>query len=410
MSAWIFRVALLCFFVAALMGLLLRWAFVGELPWLHYRYWVHAHSHVAMLGWLYLGLYALLLRVLVPAELRRKPAYRINALFTMLAVAGMAIAFPLQGYGPWAIACSTAHGLLSYHWVWRLWKDLRATGLERTFVRGSLFFLILSTLTLWTMPFILVQGLQGKAIYYMAVQWYLHFQFNGWFLFACLALFFRWVRESGAVWPERNGQWFFGLLAVSCLLTYALAIAWSNPSPGVFLLNSAGVLIQLVALVFLIIGIHHVRPALEAIADRWTRILLGVSAASFAIKIAIQTVVVVPYIATISFTIRNYVLGFIHLILLGAVSFFLFAQARHLGILRLSRRATRWGMISLLAGFMGTEIWLFLQGTLFWGAKGFLPAYYEVLFSLSVLLPLGVALLLVDQFRTDAPRPAPPGK
>lgn len=399
MSATIFRVALLFFLVAASMGLLLRWAFVGDLPWMHYRFWVHAHSHVALLGWLYLGVYALLSRVMVPEALRSKPAYRWNVMLTAIAVAGMAVAFPIQGYGGWAIAFSVMHGLLSYHWAWHLWRDSRAEGAVRQFTGWAIVFLILGSLALWALPVIILTGYQGKAIYYMAVQWYLHFQFNGWLIFACLALFFQWAHDAGAIWPTSFGTWFLRLMIVSCFLTYALAIAWSHPGLWVFLVNSAGVILQLAALIVLVLGVKKVLPAMERLADNWTKVLLGVAAGSFVLKILIQSVVVAPYIATISFTIRNFVLGFIHLILLGVVSFFLFAQARHLGWLTLNRRVNRIGMILLLIGFVGTECWLFLQGTLFWGSLGFLPFYYEVLFALSVCLPAGIAFILFDQAR-----------
>ena len=48
-------VALLNFLMAAGMGALLRMAFVVEIPWVKYQYLLHAHSHVAMLGWIYLA-------------------------------------------------------------------------------------------------------------------------------------------------------------------------------------------------------------------------------------------------------------------------------------------------------------------------------------------------------------------
>ncbi|MCO6485496.1 MAG: hypothetical protein J5I41_06920, partial [Saprospiraceae bacterium] len=227
----IFRIGLGFFLVAALIGTLLRWAFVEEVSWLHYRYWVHAHSHVAMLGWLYLGLFALMVRVFAGEKARN---YGLLAGMTGLSVAGMMIAFPVEGYGTWSITFSVLHSLLSYVFVFRLWKDQKATGLARLFLQGSLIFLVVSTLALWSMPIIMTQGLQGKAIYYMAVQFYLHFQFNGWFTFACFALFFHWASRAGTEWPVKNGRLFFLLLAISCLLTYALSIAWSNPGPVVF--------------------------------------------------------------------------------------------------------------------------------------------------------------------------------
>ena len=52
-----FWVALLNFVLAAVAGILLRYAFVQELEWMQYRHFQHAHSHVAMLGWIFLGIW-----------------------------------------------------------------------------------------------------------------------------------------------------------------------------------------------------------------------------------------------------------------------------------------------------------------------------------------------------------------
>ncbi|MEZ4932236.1 MAG: hypothetical protein R2788_08975, partial [Saprospiraceae bacterium] len=59
-KTWL-RIALLNFLLAAIMGALMRFAFVEEVRWMEYRFMVHGHSHTAMLGWIYLALYALLI-------------------------------------------------------------------------------------------------------------------------------------------------------------------------------------------------------------------------------------------------------------------------------------------------------------------------------------------------------------
>ncbi len=49
-------VCLINFLIAALMGLALRYSFINPIG-VNYRFLTHAHSHVAMLGWVYLMLY-----------------------------------------------------------------------------------------------------------------------------------------------------------------------------------------------------------------------------------------------------------------------------------------------------------------------------------------------------------------
>ena len=56
---WI-KVVLINFFMAAIIGALLRLAFVVEMPFMNYSNALHAHSHVAMMGWLFGALYILL--------------------------------------------------------------------------------------------------------------------------------------------------------------------------------------------------------------------------------------------------------------------------------------------------------------------------------------------------------------
>lgn len=57
-------VCLINFVIAATMGLLLRYAMLDGIPF-NYRFLTHAHSHVAMLGWLYLAIYVLIVKLVV---------------------------------------------------------------------------------------------------------------------------------------------------------------------------------------------------------------------------------------------------------------------------------------------------------------------------------------------------------
>ena len=62
------------------------------------------------------------------------------------------------------------------------------------------------------------------------------------------------------------------------------------------------------------------------------------------------------------------------------------------------------GLFLLMIGFTGSELLLFLQGTLFWMAMGFMPWYHEALFVISIALPLGIGLFLMGVSRQHIPR------
>ena len=391
-KSWIL-ICFVNFFIASLMGLLLRWMYVVPISGLNFQFLMHGHSHVAMLGWVYLMLYCLIFYSFIPKEAQQKPIY--NRLFwvTELAVVGMMIDFPAQGYAFVSILFSTLHIFCSYYFCHLVWKDAKpATFPEKRMLRTALFFMVFSTLGVWCLgPAV---GLMGKAsaFYQIAIQFFLHFQFNGWFLFAVLALFFK---QSKLNIDAKEFRLFHNLFVFGTVLTLALPVSWSLPNPTFYWINVVGVIIQLFsAMVFiqLIRPQFHTffapLPSLEKTVYRFTFF-------SLAMKIIIQLVVLVPELAQVSHQIRNFVIGYIHLTMLGIITGFLFAFAFQNGFLNPKNAIQKWGTILFLAGFVATEILLFLQGIWLFLNKGSFPDYYFNLFLSSIFLPTGLLLLTI---------------
>ena len=93
------QAALVNFLIIALLGLLLRLFLVAPPAGLNYRNLLHAHSHVALLGWLFSAFFVALTRGFLPGELAGKKSYRWQFWLAQASVLGMLISFPLQGYG-----------------------------------------------------------------------------------------------------------------------------------------------------------------------------------------------------------------------------------------------------------------------------------------------------------------------
>lgn len=400
-NIWL-KTAVFNLFLAAILGVLLRYAFVEELSWMKFRNVLHGHSHVAMLGWVYLALYALLVNAFVDPQ---KGPSKYNLLFwlTQLSVVGMLFSFPMLGYAPGSIAFSTLHTLLAYVFAYYFLRDLKPQGegpflFSRLFAQAAVVFMLISTLALWATAPIVINGGKGSAWYYAVIQFFLHFQFNGWFLFAIIALFVRKLEQKQLFLDTQKMRWFFRLLIISCFLTYALAVSWSTPLISIFLTNSVGVIIQLLAALIFISVIWR-----EKILEHfrfWEQVLLKTAFVCFVGKVFIQAVIVIPAIAKVGYTIRNFVIGFLHLMLLGIFTSFLLAFAFEGQSLKLGK-LSKWGIALFLLGFLLSEGILFLQGTMFWGAMGFLPFYYEGLFGVSLLLPLSFLLILLGQVRSS---------
>jgi len=181
-------ICLINFFVAALLGLLLRYYFIDSIA-LNYRFLTHAHSHIAMLGWVYLMLFTLIVHYFIPDK---KPVYNRLFWLTEFAVIGMMLSFPFQGYAAVSITFSTLHIFCSYYFVYLIWKHHKISNLpSRYMLKASLLFMLLSTIGVWFLgPAVATLG-KASAFYQIAIQFFLHFQFNGWFLLAVLAVFFQ---------------------------------------------------------------------------------------------------------------------------------------------------------------------------------------------------------------------------
>ena len=370
----------------------MRYAFVEGLPeWLSFNNIKHAHSHVALLGWLHAGLYIFIVFLY---KLRRT-VYQKLYWITQLTVLGMLISFPIQGYKLFSIIFTSLFIFLSYYFIYLVFRDLKKREKEPsiTFLKTSLFFLFLSSLGTWALAFIMKSALKGSAVYYGAIQFYLHFQFNGWLIFGILALFFKLLSRNNIHVPPNKIRNFYRLLLLSTFLTFAIAVTWSTPLPYLFLINSIGVLIQLWALIYFIKLIQGIIPQLKNILSRNQFILLSVSLLSFILKIIIQTMVVIPYIATISYGIRNFVIGFIHLLMLGCLSLFFIALYQH--FISINKK-TLTGIKIFVVGIVISELVLFLQGILLWSRLGFFPFYYETILAVSILMPLGLIIFFYN--------------
>ena len=216
-----------------------------------------------------------------------------------------------------------------------------------------------------------------------------------------MGLFFKFLETKDIPIPLKNAQRFFWLLFASILATYALAVAWAKPLFGIFLINSLGVILQLAALFFFLQVVWKNRQSIISVLGQsdntngiqWPRYLLPIAFYALLAKVVMQAAVVIPAIAKVAYTIRNFVIGFIHLILLAVISTALVAFAQQAKLINRNRWINT-GLVLLLSGILLSEGVLFLQGTLLWGGVGFLPKYYEGLFGVSTLMPIGLAFIL----------------
>lgn len=385
------RTALAFFLLASVFGTLMRLIYLKEIPFLDYKYLLHAHSHVAMLGWGFTAISGALLFFLI-SKTSYIQAYRRVLFFNIVAGIGMAIFFTYQGYGVISIAFSTIHLVAAYYFAWFFLKDLRelSNSITKTFARWSVYWMLISTFGLWSIAPVSVFLGKSHPLYFAGIQFFLHFQFNGWFTYAILALLTAYLAKNGK--EIKVSKVTFGILQLSLILTYALSITWSTPEKFLFYLTSLGVVLQAVA--FYPILKKFFKGYRQVLSGRNISIwLLTVGLVSLFLKIVTQIAVAIPFIAEISYSIRNFVIGFIHLTMLGSISLVLMAILIREGYFPVNQFSNL-GYVLLIIAFLSTEMILFAQGFLFWIEAGFMSYYHEILFVTTLLFPIALTLII----------------
>jgi len=399
MRRW-FNIALLNFGIAAILGCVLRAIYIWEIPFVRFKPLSNAHYHVAMLGWAFIAMAVFMLQ----DETEKGPSRRsiILLVITQICVLGMLIGFPLQSFGTFINTVSVVQILASY-WlgvqIWKATRTWRANG-SRLLTRMAVVLMCVSTIGTWALGPIIANGDFGTELYYWSIQFYLHFQLNGWFWFGALALWSRWAETHGA--RHVLDRFTIRLWLISVVLTFALAVAWSERHWTVYTVNSIGVVLQLWAGWRTAKAILHAQKMLFDKAPLWAWRCVTYSLIGMGLKVLMQAAVAIPQVAIMAFTVRNFVIGFIHLNTLGAISIMLFAMALVRGWFISTSRMARIGLSLFTAGMLLTEAVLFLQGLLFWIGWGMIPRYYWIIFGVSMLLPAGIFTLLIHGWQERA--------
>ena len=124
-------------------GLILRYAFTGAIAGFPFKNFMHSHSHVLLLGFIFNGLLILVWTNFTLGI--DKISYRYYVAL-QVCIAFMLISFILQGYAFYSILFSTLHLWISYILLIRLWKQLKENNTINKFIKIGIVFHFLSSI------------------------------------------------------------------------------------------------------------------------------------------------------------------------------------------------------------------------------------------------------------------------
>ena len=232
----------------------------------------------------------------------KKYRFILNAnLFTAF---GMLVTFPFQGYGAYSITFSTLSIFVSYAFAIMYWKDLnRLTqkNISAYWFKAAVVLNAFASLGAFCLAFMRIEKIIHQNWYLAAEYFYLHFQYNGWFFFACMGLISTIVSANTRPIILKM---IFILFAAAVLPAYFLSTLWMPIPLGVYILVIAAAVAQILGWIYMV-GIikkqaHTLNNTMPAIA-KW---LLIFSAIALSIKLLLQLGSTIPSLSDLAFGFR----------------------------------------------------------------------------------------------------------
>lgn len=400
-----YRKALLLSFgfllVAISLGLFLRISQVFPLTSFNYKHVLHGHSHITLLGWVYNAFYIAIVRYIIPEE-KRKQGYRKLFWLTQTTIFASLISFPIQGYGLWSIIFSTLFLFCSYAFSRKVWKDTRRkNNTHIRFIRWGVLYLCISSIGPWALGVIMGMGLKETIWYPLSIYFYLHFFYNGFFVFSLFGLTIGELRKLPFSWTEIKAAKLFLWMNLSCAPAFLLSVLWTEPPVWVYFVAFVAALVQLWAIWLLYRLLKIYWPYLKEKHGAGLKALWRLVFVSLVLKVCLQLLSASPYLAEEIFNFKNYlVIAYIHLVMLGLITGFILAFFGYKYHLRAGGRLFLIGLFVFLIGFVATELLLFGQGLLFMLRSTMIPEFYPMLLLFSIAIPVGLSLIFLGEFRT----------
>ena len=390
----------LFFLMAMLLGWLLRLQLVYPATFVKYKYLVHAHSHVILLGWIFNAVYIAITALYHPRGSSQYRKFRLLFWFIQLTIFLAMLGFLWAGYAFFSILFSTLFLFSSFLWVAWIWKVVRSDkSIGGRFIFLSLLLLILSSLGPLSLGGIMNTSLKETAAYPLSIYFYLHFLYNGFFIFGLTGVWFRYLDKRKIKYAKADAERFLNAMKWAIIPLYALSAIWLDGHIFINLLGGIAALIQLWGGFYLFKIIKEVKGELLHRSGFTRAFLLKIILGVFGLKLILQLLSSIQWVSDVAFASKNFlIIGYIHLIMLGLLSLFILWYFLTENWLIIRNQLSKTGIYLFIWGIFLSETILFLQGFLNVFKLGQIPSYFMLLLIVSGLMPLGVLLLIGGSF------------
>jgi hypothetical protein len=395
-NRWI-TISLLNLVLLAVAGSLLRTKFLFYMPYIDYRNLLSAHSHFAFGAWATLVLMLLMIRNLLPVALQQKRVYQALLWGIQITSLGMLFTFPFQGYALFSIIFSTTYILTTYVFAWVFIADLRKTGLDRHikwFAAAALIFMALSSFGPFRLAYMMATNSGTVFQQKDAVYTFLHFQYNGFFTLAILALFFQDKYRDASQKLKKWIHQFAVIVCIAVIPSLFLSLLWHGENQSVIrpiaYAGCALVVVSLLAFFRLLPSLHQRARSTSKMAT----VFLAFALFSFFVKMILQTGTIFPALGNAVFGFRPIIIGYLHQVFLGMVTFYILARYIEMNALPTRQPFTRFALLFFASMIVIHQVILLVNGLQLLSGSGN-PVYGWLVWGAALGLLSGALLLFI---------------
>ena len=201
--------------------------------------------------------------------------------------------------------------------------------------------------------------IQHPTWFLASTYYFLHFQYNGWFFFACMGLLSEQLNKSSISFSLQKKV--FWLFALACIPAYFLSALWLPIPAWVYIFVVLAAVAELLGWILILKTIISNKPGLFENLSGQTKWLFILPAIALSIKLLLQVGSTIPSLSKLAFGFRPVVIGYLHLMFLGVISLFIIGFCK-MNQFIITTRAGNTGIIIFVSGIILNEILLMIQG------------------------------------------------
>ncbi|MCK6608916.1 MAG: hypothetical protein L6Q46_11560, partial [Flavobacterium sp.] len=261
-------------------------------------------------------------------------------------------------------------------------KQIETSSVATKWFKAALFFNVISSLGTFALAYMMATKNIHQNEYLASIYYYLHFQYNGWFFFACMGLLLDYLRVT--IYSKRIYSQSFVLLFWSCIAGYFLSTLWLDLPLLIYILTAISAIVQVVVWYLLFKTIFKENKSIFVNLPNYLKYLILFISFALSAKFLLQLGSTVPAISKLAFGFRPIIIAYLHLILLAIISLFLLFYIYVNDFIAVNKK-TVLGLVLFSIGVVLNEVVLGIQGVASFSYT-LIPNINEALFGIAILL------------------------